>query len=142
MPFYPFNESVDKITERELVHDIVERLVLGKDLNNGIYENHKAGEHLTTILNKLISTALPPEAILNYLKVKCAYIKIPSGNRSGSVVITGLQDRKIILATSTQTGLDISACLSVVNNSNDSIICTMTTDVPYNNDEYIKIYAI
>ena len=141
MPFYPFNESIDKLTERELVYDIVERLALGKDLKTGSIVNHNAGEQLTEVLNKLISTQ-PPEVILNYLKVKCGYIKISAGGKTGSIAISGLQDRKVILAISEQMGIDVKDCLSVTNISADTIICSMTTDAPYKNDEYIKIYAI
>ena len=140
--YYPFNESIDKITERELVHDILERLVLSKDLKDGIYTNHKLGDSLTDIINKLISTTQSPEVILNYLKIKCGNLRITAGNKSGSVTITGLQDCRVILAQSTQMGIDVKDCLSIASGGAGSIICTMVTDAPYTNDEYIKIYAI
>lgn len=137
----PFNESIDKITERELVFDIVERLKLGRDITNGSVVQLNAGTYLTDVISKLISM-MSPEVTLDYNNMKCAYIKISAGHKSGSIMINGLNEQKVVLACSKQTGADITECINVEPNGEDGIICTMTSDAPYYNDEYIKIYAI
>ena len=137
----PFNSKIDKITERELVFDIIERETLGKDLTNddGDVTFWKAGTFITAIWRKLVMM-LPPTITLNFLKVKVGVIDIPIGSKGGTVNISGLENNQILLAQSQQTGIDIKECINTTVSGNN-MICTLTTDVAYSNEDHIKIYA-
>lgn len=136
---FEFHSEIDKITERELVYDIVERMSLGKNLSEGTNILWKAGTLITDMWKKL-AYMLPPSITLNFLKVKVGVISIPAGSTSGAVTITNIENGSILLAQSQQNGSDVKECITVVRNGNN-IVCTMSTDIAYTHNEYIKIYA-
>lgn len=138
MALAPFDESKDKITERELVFDIFERLKLGKQLKTGNTVLNNAGTKITEVLGKIIAFALPLSVVQSYLNIKTGYIHISPGDRSGSTTISGAQH--IAHAISQQTGEDVTSCLSTAVASGN-ITVTMTVDSAYKSEEYIKIYA-
>lgn len=141
MAVQPFNESKDKITERELVYDIIERLKLGKTLtDDAVRVLHRPGEMLTGVLSRL-ANMVPVSVLLNYYKIKTGFITIAANAKGGSTIIEGLTDRKVVLAVSQQSGINVTKCLSVINYGNNGITVTMSSSVPYTNSDYIKIYA-
>ncbi len=139
MAWFPFSNEIDKVTERELVYDIVERMVLGENLSEGSNILWEKGTFITDIWKKL-AYMLPPSITLNLLNVKVGVISIPKDESTGTVTITNLKNREVILALSEQTGCDVKECISTVVNGNN-IICTMNVDTPYTKNEYIKVYA-
>ena len=139
MAYYSFNQDIDKITERELVYDIVERLTLGKDLSEGHNKIWNKGTFITEMWKKLVYM-LPPTITLNFLKVKVGVIHIAAGAKTGTTTISDLDNGIVLLALSQQNGNDIKECLATSVNSG-ALTCTLTTDLPFTKDEYIKVYA-
>lgn len=137
----PFDSSIDKITERELAFDIVERLKLGRNIETGQTTYNTAGQPLINILKNLISI-VPNEAASDFSKAKCEILRISAGDNTGSIIINGLTEQRVIAAISEQTNIDIKDCVTVITSDSDTIICTVIADSAYSNDEAIKIYAI
>ena len=135
----PFDLTLDKATERELVYDIVERLSLGEDLGEIDNTLWTRGTLITTILKKL-AYALPASITLNMLNVKTGVITINAGQSSGSTVITNLNNNVLLMAVSEQTGCDIKDCIQT-NVSGNNVTYSITVNTPYTKNEYIKIYA-
>ena len=136
----PFDLTLDKATERELVYDIVERLSLGKDLTEGTTLYFKAKTKLVDIFKRLILN-LPPSLVLHFADIKIGIISISAGQKSGTCRLSGLKEGEIVLAYSEQTQMDIKECIST-SGGVDSFICTYTTQVPFIRDEYVKVYCI
>jgi len=134
----PFNYKLDKVTERELVYDIVERLSLGKDLKDGSTLFYKAGTMVTDVIKKIIFM-LPPSIVIHYSDLKVGVIHIAPGQKSGSCTINGLSNGEIALAYSQQTQMDIKECITKSGGTN--LTCTYTTKVPFEREEYVKVYA-
>ncbi len=139
MAYFPFQNDIDKVTERELVYDIVERLSLGEDLGEIDNTLWTRGTLITTILKKL-AYALPASITLNMLNVKTGVITINAGQSSGSTVITNLNNNVLLMAVSEQTGCDIKDCIQT-NVSGNNVTYSITVNTPYTKNEYIKIYA-
>lgn len=139
MAYFPFQNDIDKVTERELVYDIVERLSLGEDLGEIDNTLWTRGTLITTILKKL-AYALPASITLNMLNVKTGVITINAGQSSGSTVITNLNNNILLMAVSEQTGCDIKDCIQT-NVSGNNVTYSITVNTPYTKNEYIKIYA-
>ena len=102
----PFDLTLDKATERELVYDIVERLSLGKDLTEGTTLYFKAKTKLVDIFKRLILN-LPPSLVLHFADIKIGIISISAGQKSGTCRLSGLKEGEIVLAYSEQTQMDI-----------------------------------
>ena len=139
MAYFPFQNDIDKVTERELVYDIVERLSLGEDLGEIDNTLWTRGTLITTILKKL-AYALPASITLNMLNVKTGVITINAGQSSGSTVITNLNNNVLLMAVSEQTGCDIKDCIQT-NVSGNNVTYSITVNTPYTKNEHIKIYA-
>ena len=139
MAWFPFSNEIDKITERELVYDIVERMVLGENLSEGSNVLWEKGTFITEIWKKL-AYMLPPSITLNLLNIKVGVLSIPKNSTTGSVTITNLKNREVVLAISEQNGCDVKECLTTVVTGNN-IVCTLNADTPYTKNEYIKVYA-
>ena len=139
MAYFPFQNDIDKVTERELVYDIVERLSLGEDLGEIDNTLWTRGTLITTILKKL-AYALPASITLNMLNVKTGVITINAGQSSGSTVITNLNNNVLLMAVSEQIGCDIKDCIQT-NVSGNNVTYSITVNTPYTKNEYIKIYA-
>ena len=105
MAWFPFSNEIDKITERELVYDIVERMVLGENLSEGSNVLWEKGTFITEIWKKL-AYMLPPSITLNLLNIKVGVLSIPKNSTTGSVTITNLKNREVVLAISEQNGCD------------------------------------
>ena len=139
MAYVPFNDEKDKVSEREMVYDIVERMTLGKDLTEGSNVLWRAKTFITDIWKKL-AYMLPPIVSLNILKVKVGIIEINAGSTSGSVTITDLEHKQVLLAVSQQNGCDLKDCLTI-STSDNNIVCSLSVDAPFLSKEYIKVYA-
>ena len=138
---YLFNPEVDKITEKEMVYDIVERLSLGKNLtsNSGeVYVN--ANTKLEDMLRLLIENT-SPVSLKNYNNIHIQEMHISAGSDFSSVTIANLNEFKIIKAISNQTGMDYSNLLSSYRQGT-SLIVDFHTKIPFSHDEIIKIFAI
>ena len=139
MAYFRFNNDIDKVTERELVYDIVERMTLGDDLTEGTNTLWAKGTFITDIWKK-IAYMLPPTVTLNILKIKTGVIDIAAGAKTGSVIISDLTNREVLLAISEQNGCDIKETLDTFITGNDLTV-TLTVDTPYTRPEHIKVYA-
>ena len=140
MAYIPFDKLVDKVTERELVYDIIERLKLGKQMvsPSGVLY-YDADTMLTDVIKKLVSMA-PPDVNDDYYNIKVADIHIKAGERSGSCLFTGLLRNEVVLAYSQQTQMDIKEAIQATPNV-DGFRCIFTSKVPFINDETIKVFA-
>ena len=84
-----FNSNIDKITERELVPDIYERVITSKDLNdpdNSEKKFFKAETHLNTIDSKIIAS-LPTSLSNNIENIHTKYINIDTEHTSYTVTL-------------------------------------------------------
>lgn len=135
----PFNSDIDKITERELVYDIVERSTLGKDLKENNVLFWKKGTFLTDIFKRLVSF-LPLPVTLHLYDVQIQYIHIGAGQKAGVCTFSNLSSGEILLAYSQQTQMDVKDTI-VISGDKTRLTCTLNTTVPYHKDEYIKVYA-
>lgn len=140
MSSIPFDQLVDKVTERELVYDIIERLKLGKQMVNSsgtIY--HEPNDMLVDVIKKLVSLA-PPDVNDNYYDIKIADIHIAAGDKSGACSFNNLTANEIVLAYSQQTQMDIKDAIKTTSTAG-TMNCVFNSKVPYIHDEVIKVYA-
>ena len=140
---YEFNSEVDKITERELVFDILDRLSLGRNImsdnGNDIYINK--GTKLTDILRNIINLNIDDSYKEYYKDLKIVTMHITAGTSSSIVSVGGLKYRKILKAISKQTGIDYSECLTT-NGDNSFWNIEFNNDTNFTNDDEIKLYLI
>ena len=139
MAYFRFNNDIDKVTERELVYDIVERMTLGDDLTEGTNTLWTKGTFITDIWKKIVYM-LPPTVTLNILNIKTGVIDIAAGAKTGNVIIQNLTNREVLLAISEQNGCDVKEALDTFITGND-ITVTLTVDTPYTRPEHIRVYA-
>lgn len=140
MAYIPFDKLIDKVTERELVFDIVERLKLGKQMINDsgtLY--YDANTMVTDVIKKLVSMA-PPDVNDDYSNIQVEDIHIRAGEKSGTCLFTGLSKNQIVLAYSQQTQMDIKQAIQT-SSGTDGFRCIFTSKVPFINDETIKVFA-
>ena len=140
MSYIPFDKLIDKATERELVYDIVERLSLGKPMYNELNSLYYEANTMVTDGFKKIIKMLPPDIEADYSKIQVANMEIPAGSKSGICRFNDLTIGKVVLAYSQQTQMDIKQLINTTGDTT-ALTCTFTADVPYINDEVIKIYA-
>ena len=140
---YEFNSEIDKITERELVFDILDRLSLGRNImsedGNNIYIDK--GSKLTDILRNIIDLNINDSDKEYYKYLKIVTMKIPTGASSAIVSIGGLKYRKILKAISKQTGMDYIDCLKTYGDNNIWNI-EFNSDNSFTHDDEIKLYLI
>ena len=149
----PFNESIDKVTEQELVYDIIERMKLGRDMAYEGISYYPARFNLNEIIGELCKWAIPyyienPNIInteiqqLNFHKLTRGTIYIKAGETSGAISIPALQERKIAYAISRHTGFNITPCINARENEyTHELICTYVVETPHTHDDAIDIYA-
>jgi len=140
---YEFNSELDKITERELVFDILDRLSLGRNVmsddGNDIYIDK--GSKLTDILRNIINLNINDSDKEYYKYLKIVTMKIPAGASLAIVSIGGLKYRKILKAISKQTGMDYIDCLETYGDNNLWNI-EFKSDSSFTHDDEIKLYLI
>lgn len=144
----PFNKDLDKITEREVVFDFVERLRLGKNFYIGF---QSVAKKLYTAKTKLLDLfkplymALPSFMLDNLNNIEVTYININKGENVCHATIKVDGKYKILNVRDQTTQFDVTPCFNI-NNSEDgtSIIITAKFDAayPYNNifTVYLKKY--
>lgn len=137
-----FDKDLDKITEREVVYDFVERLSIGKDLN---MEYDGTSTKVFSLLTKLkdgiltyILNMLPPSLVFNYVGMKVYHLPINIGDSTKSITLDG--SYKLHRAYSDKLRSDISPAMSVSISEGITTI-TITTDTPYIYNDIISIYA-
>lgn len=135
-----FDQDLDKITERELVYDIVERLKLGKDLYEGNALIYKAGTFLTECLKRCVLN-LPASLVARFADIKIDVMQINPGASTGYCTFTDLKEGKVLLAYSEQTQMDIKETLTI-HNAGSTMTCIMDADSAYIHGDHIKIYAV
>lgn len=138
MPYYPFNDDIDKITERELVYDIVERLKLGRDFEMLPGAIYRAGTFLLDLF-KGLAVLFPTSFLLHIMDVKTAYIHIDAGGTSGTCALPNNQAVTILRAYSEQTQMDVKECV-LVSGSANNYTATFSCDIALLKEDYIKIY--
>lgn len=136
-----FRPEIDRVTEREMVYDIVERLKLGRDLpykyNSNVYLGH-AGDYLLDMFQRF--SFMIPTSILDEIEnIKTGVITIAAGTKGGSIAIPGASN--IIRAYSEATGMDVQYSLTTAV-TNGNLTASISTDVAYSKDDKIKIYAV
>ena len=142
--FIEFNNDKDKITERELVADILHRLKFSKEINDkdNVYFNSQST--FDDIISKLISSIPFPDKVReNYTKIELGTIHIKAGTSSGSFAIQLPPDEfhpKCVYAISQQTGMDYSDCIEQ-NTFNGITTFSLNVADNFINDDYIKIYV-
>lgn len=140
--FIEFNNDKDKITERELVPDILHRLKFSKEIHDkdNIYFNKQST--FDDIISKLISV-LPDKVRENYNKIELGTIYIKAGTSSGSFSIQLPPyefQPKCVYAISQQTGMDYSDCIEQ-NTFNGITTFSLNVADNFINDDYIRIYV-
>lgn len=136
---FPFNESKDKITEREMVYDILERLSFGENLKDENITYANASTKLTDYLNRINKMIFPAD-ISNIGSLKTLTMKIAQGTSTGVVTTTGLAGvGRVVRAISQQTGMDYTDLCSINTIEGISSI-TFNCAVPLLHDEYLTLF--
>ena len=139
-----FNRPLDLITEREVVYNFVTRLMIGEDWTDPEYSNTIFSQnlHLKNILRQ-IAKYLPTSVYNNLQTLETTYAEVSSGDTSVHLNIYGTQ---LLLAISERTGQDLTDAFTFMQNTTyngkSAMEYMMTTDVPYENDDIIRFYAI
>lgn len=137
-----FNKDLDKVTEAELVYDIVERLRLGKDLeipNNGINKVIFLAKTLLLDVLKFILTLLPPSLVFDRENIVPYILTIKAGEKNKSVTLDG--NLRLYRAYSDKVSVDISSALSIsYNEVADMTTVSLLTDTAYPYSDIISIY--
>ena len=137
----PFNERLDKITERELVYDILNRLTWGRPItgaNGAIYAD--VNTTLSDTLSQLAIMAAPT-GMTNLSKTKTANLVVQKDSTAGVCSIPSPDGTsiRIVKAVSQQTGIDYTElCTTTTANNVTSIMFTCTA--PMLHQEVIKVY--
>lgn len=132
-----FNPNLDKITERELVPDIVHRLKISKPIPNpdnnteGFYD---ANTKLETIIGRLI-TCIPGVINGQITDVSVYEKEISIGDKTVSLDIP--YPSIIVAAYSTRLGIDLKDLIIYSNGAYQ-----LSTDVPYTNTDTIKVFYL
>ena len=138
--YIPFDETKDKITEQELVGDILDRLKLVYPVADSSRTYFESGTGIPEMIIKQISTLPHKEVINNYKSLKCADLVIDAGSRGGTVAINSPEPLTLLYAFSTQTGWDVKDFVHVFTRDGTTIF-TINSTIPFNNSDTIKIYA-
>ena len=151
-----FNSNIDKITERELVPDIYERVIIGEDLKDldnkdldNIYKTFfKAGTHLNTIDSKIIAS-LPTSLSNNIENIHTKYINIDTEHTSYTVTLeapstdTDNGTKMVLLrAYLERTLVDIRSLMNTdepITNTR-SVTYNIDFDTPFKNTDILKIH--
>ena len=138
-----FNQELDKITEREVVYDFVSRLTIGKDMmcqdtGKTSHVLFPAKTNFKRIVAK-IASMLPTKVMLNMDNIQTKHWEVKTGTQ---ILVTHI-DGEILAIYSEQLGMDILRCFTKGNpDSTGHNVYSMTLDVPYTNDDTLKIYYI
>lgn len=138
-----FNQSLDKITEREVVFDFFSRLSLGYNLNDPDDANttiFNSGANVKNILAKTIM-ALPTTIALNLADIHTKYIEINTTSaQTTSIEVLIPKDCIILLAYAERARVDLKDLFEEISIIGDNKKYRMKLDIPYNNSEIIKFY--
>ena len=138
-----YNKNKDRITEKELVPDILERLTLSADITDseGNVLVHSGTSFADVI--KLLNKSETFESLPILSDAAIVTMKIEAGKNHGEVVIDHQTsfNPKIYYAVSKQTGIDYTDCLSLLVKTSMMII-TLDIPIPFLHDEEIKIYVL
>lgn len=142
MAEFEFNPDIDKITERELVPNIYERVTIGEDLKHFDDDSKtffKRETHLNIIDSKIIAS-FPTSLSDNIENIHIGSVDIDRDGMT-TYVITLLPpptgSRIIILrAYLERTLVDVRSLLSLIEGSSYKI----SFDTPFRNSDTIKIY--
>ena len=138
--YIPFDETTDKITEQEMVGDILDRLKLTYPVADSSRTYFDSGTGIPEMIIKQISLLSHKELINNYKNLRCADLVIDAGTRGGTVAIEGPEPLTLLYALSTQSGWDVKDFVHVFNRDGTTIF-TVNSTIPFNNPDTIKIYA-
>ena len=138
--YIPFDETTDKITEQEMVGDILDRLKLTYPVADSSRTYFDSGTGIPEMVIKQISMLPHKELINNYKNLRCADLVIDAGSRGGTVAIEGPEPLTLLYALSTQSGWDVKDFVHVFNRDGTTIF-TVNSTIPFNNPDTIKIYA-
>ena len=140
----PFNESLDKITNNELVYDILERLKFGNqhvDSNDNIVINKD--EKLINVLLKLMNVNMPTNTFSESANLKIYDLHLQKNNNKASIIVTDTIEHKLIKAVSEETGIDYTNLISVVfDQDNRQCIVSFQSKEDFYNNETIKLYMV
>ena len=137
-----FDKDLDKITEREVVYDFVERLSIGKDFPleyDGV--STKVFSAFTKLRDGVLAyvlNLLPPSLVFNYVGMKVYHLPINVGDHSKSITLTG--NYNLHRAYSDKLRSDISSAMTVTHSGGNTVI-SYNTDTNYIYDDIISIYA-
>ena len=144
-----FNSNIDKITERELVPDIYERVITSKDLNdpdNSEKKFFKAETHLNTIDSKIIAS-LPTSLSNNIENIHTKYINIDTEHISYTVTLeapstdTDNGTKMVLLrAYLERTLVDIRSLMDIAESNTRSVTYNINFDTPFKNTDILKIH--
>ena len=144
-----FNPNIDKITERELVPDIYERVITSEGLNDPDNSNKKffkAKTHLNTIDGKIIASL--PDSLSNNIEnihTKCINsnttdvrytftLEAPSTDTDNGTIIV------LLRAYLERTLVDIRSLMVEIASNTRSVTYEIRFDTPFNNSDILKIY--
>ena len=143
-----FEENYDKITEAEMVYNILERLKFGNDIENIPMSDpthivFPEGTRLVTALNHILAVSAPPSLTEYTNDMRAITIDIPTGYKfaSSGFVMTNSSDRYTIVKAYTENArLDVTSI--VKDPSYHGYDCTLEVefDTPYPYDDKIVVY--
>ena len=144
-----FNPNIDKITERELVPDIYERIIIGEDLKDSDNIDKtffKAKTHLNTIDSKIIAS-LPTSLSNNIENIHTKYINIDTEHISYTVTLeapstdTDNGTKMVLLrAYLERTLVDIRSLMDIAESNTRSVTYNINFDTPFKNTDILKIH--
>lgn len=144
-----FNPNIDKITERELVPDIYERVIIDKDLKDSDNIDKtffKAKTHLNTIDSKIIAS-LPTSLSNNIENIHTKYINIDTEHTSYTVTLeapstdTDNGTKMVLLrAYLERTLVDIRSLMDIAESNTRSVTYNINFDTPFKNTDILKIH--
>ena len=137
-----YEPYLDKITENEMVPDIVHRLRLDEDLEceDGVIANRH--DYLDQLISKICRTGNFSSVLEHYNNLLISTIKISAGETSGSTTLP-LQNNypTLIAAYSKQTGMDYKSIIEM-SVENSIITLTLSTPVAFNTSDEIQVIVV
>ena len=131
---------LDRITEREMVPDILHRVRFDENIDCDGQSLGGAGEYLTNVLAKICRVGNYPAVLKNYDGLQVGTLKMMAGEKRGSVeFVTPSKNPSLVAARSTSTGADYKDLMEVA--TYDGITSVrLVTDVAFAMDEEIQVF--
>lgn len=135
----PYEPYLDKITERELVPDIVHRLKIDEKVEYNGFTIASRHDDLLALIAKMCRVSNFPAILEQFATMQTGTINIAAGTSSGVVTFIFQNNHpEVLYAVSKQTGMDYKDAVSM-NVANGIITVSLNTPVNFSSDEEIQV---